>query len=157
MGGVNVTESSYARVFTHRNPASGYQYGMFYMGNEKDNKRRIRLAESVDGKVWIVDPAYVVSPGSEEQGNVSGGNLWEWNGQLYVIYHASSGKSYARTIDSTLRNVGSTPIMLHKASGIGDDIGRVASPEIVTKDGKTYLFYESGARLGASIAWAKAT
>ncbi|CAO2658485.1 Nn.00g062080.m01.CDS01 [Neocucurbitaria sp. VM-36] len=156
MGGVNVTETSYARVFTHRNPTSGYNYGMFYMGNEKDNKRRIRLAESVDGKVWTVDPAYVVSPGAEEQGNVSGGNLWEWDGQLYVIYHASSGKSYARTIDSTLRNVASTPILLHKASGVGNDVGRVASPEVVTKDGKTYLFYESGARLGASIAWAKA-
>ncbi|KAK7398533.1 hypothetical protein QQX98_012081 [Neonectria punicea] len=157
MGGPNVTETSYARVFTHRNPASGYAYGMFYMGNERDNKRRIRLAESKDGRSWTVDPDYVVTPGAEDAGNVSGGSLWEWRGQLYVIYHSSSGKTFARTIDRTLRQVGSVPILLHKASGVGDDVGRVASPEIVTYQGETYLFYESGVRLGATIAWAKAT
>ncbi|KAK7216110.1 hypothetical protein V2G26_004113 [Clonostachys chloroleuca] len=155
MGGPNVTETSYARVFTHRNPASGYAYGMFYMGNERDNVRRIRLAESKDGRTWTVDPDYVVEPGPEEGANVSGGSLWQWKGQLYVIYHASSGNSYARTIDKTLRKVGSQPILLHKSSGNGEDVGRVASPEIVTVGDKTYLFYESGDRLGATIAWAK--
>jgi hypothetical protein len=156
MGGPNVTESSYARVFTHRNPSSGYKYGMFYMANEKDGVRRIRLAESKDGRKWTVDPDYVVEPGSEEGANVSGGSLWEWKGQNYVIYHASSGKSYARTIDKTLRKVGNKPIVLHQASGKGDDVGRVASPEIVTVKDQTWLFYESGRRLGATIAWAKA-
>lgn len=156
MGGPDVTETSYARVFTHRDTSSTFKYGMFYMGNEKDNKRRFRLAESEDGRNWVVDPNYVVVPGPEEGSNVSAGSLWEWKGQLYVIYHASSGKSYARTIDSTLRSVDEIPILLHKASGKGDDIGRIASPEIVTHDGETYLFYESGDRLGATIAWAKA-
>lgn len=155
MGGPNVTESSYARVFRHPNPLSGYTYAMFYMGNEVDNIRRIRLAESVDGQTWVVDPDYVVEPGAEEGANVSGAKLWRWNGQYYVIYHASSGKSYARTIDRTLRDVGSVPILLHKASGVGNDVGRVASPDIVTYHGETYLFYESGDRLGATIAWAK--
>ena len=156
MGGPSVTETSYARVFTHRNTASKYKYAMFYMGNEKDNIRRIRLAESVDGRSWVVDPKYVVAPGAEEGVNVSGGSLWEWQGQNYVIYHGSSGKSYARTIDTTLRKVGTTPILLHKSSGVGEDKGRVAAPEIVTSNGQTYLFYESGARLGAVISWAKA-
>lgn len=156
MGGPDVTESSYARVFTHRNPDSGYKYGMFYMGNERDNIRRIRLAESPDGRAWTVDPDYVVTPGSVEGSNVSAGSLWEWDGQLYVIYHASSGNSYARTIDRTLRTVGETPILLHQSSGEGDDTGRVASPEIVTEAGETFLFYEAGDRLGATIAWAKA-
>ncbi|KAF2413653.1 hypothetical protein B1729_08845 [Microbacterium sp. B35-04] len=155
MGGPNVTETSYARVFEHPDPASGFAYGMFYMGNERDNIRRIRLAESVDGITWTVDPDYVVAPGAEEGQNVSAGNLWEWNGQLYVVYHASSGKSYARTIDKTLREVGEVPIILHQASGLGADVGRVASPEIVTHQDETYLFYESGDRLGATIAWAK--
>ncbi|KAH7165176.1 hypothetical protein EDB81DRAFT_640075 [Dactylonectria macrodidyma] len=155
MGGPNVTESSYARVFPHPDPYSDYTYAMFYMANEVDNVRRIRLAESHDGRSWTVDPDYVVAPGSEEGTNVSGGNLWEWDGQLYVIYHATSGKCYARTIDRTLRDVGSVPILLHKSSGVGDDVGRVAAPDIVTYGGETYLFYESGARLGATIAWAK--
>ncbi len=155
MGGYGTTETSYARVFEHPDPASSYEYGMFYMSNQADNIRRIRLAESVDGVTWTVDPNYVVVPGSEEGQNVSGANLWEWNGQLYVTYHASSGKSYARTIDETLRVVGTEPIVLHQASGVGDDVGRVASPEIVTFGGETYLFYESGDRLGATVAWAK--
>ncbi len=65
MGGPNVTETSYARVFEHPDPASGFAYGMFYMGNERDNIRRIRLAESVDGITWTVDPDYVVAPSAE--------------------------------------------------------------------------------------------
>jgi regulation of enolase protein 1 (concanavalin A-like superfamily) len=155
LGGPRVSETSYARVFPHPDPSSGYAYGMFYMGNETDNIRRIRLAESVDGITWTVDPDYVVAPGPEEGTNVSGADLWEWEGQHYVIYHASSGNSYARTIDPTLRDVGSTPILLHRASGVGDDVGRVAAPNVVTHEGETYLFYESGDRLGATIAWAK--
>ncbi|WP_297082923.1 DUF1349 domain-containing protein [uncultured Demequina sp.] len=149
------TESSYGRVFEHPDTDGAYAYGMFYMANETDNRRKIRLAESVDGETWTVAPDYVVYPGEEEGANVSGADLWEWDGQLYVIYHASSGKSYARTIDPTLREVGEEPIVLHEASGIGDDVGRVAAPEVVTHDGETYLFYESGDRLGATIAWAK--
>lgn len=155
MGGPNVTETSYARVFEHPDENSEYQYGMFYMGNERDNIRRVRLAESVDGVTWTVDPDYVVAPGAEEGANVSGGNLWERDGQLYVVYHGSSGKSYARTIDATLRQVGEVPIVLHQSTGIGVDVGRVAAPEIVTDDSGTYLFYESGDRLGATVAYAK--
>ena len=156
MGGSKVTETSYARVFKHPDSSSKYTYAMFYMGNEKDDIRRIRLAESIDGKDWVVDPDYVVTPGPEEGKNVSGGNLWEWKGKLYVIYHGSNGKIYARTIDRTLRHVGSKPILLHEASGKGVDRGRVAAPEIVTYQEKTYLFYESGDRLGGTIAYATA-
>jgi hypothetical protein len=122
MGGSAVTETSYARVFRHPDPNSRYNYGMFYMGNERTN--------------------------------VSSADLWEWKGQHYVIYHASSGKAYARTIDRTLRKVGQRPIVLFE--GRGDSSGnRVASPVVVTRNGLTYLFYEKGDRLGATIAWAK--
>lgn len=155
MGGASVTETSYARVFRHPDSASGYKYGMFYMGNEKDNKRRIRLAESPDGRAWTVDPDYVVVGGAEEGTNVSAGELWEWQGKRYVLYHASSGNVYARTIDDSLRQVGDTPILFHKASGEGEDTGRVASPVVVTRNSETWLFYESGDRLGGTIAQAK--
>ncbi len=153
LGGPAVTETSYARVFEHPDPASPYEYGMFYMANETDNHRRLRLAESVDGVTWTVDPDYVVAPGPGDSGNVSGGNLWEWGGQLYVIYHNSSGDTMARTIDRTLRDVGPAQL-LHRSSGEGLDVGRVAAPEIVTDATGTYLFYESGDRLGATIAYA---
>lgn len=157
-----ITASSYARVFPHPDPDSPYEWAMFYMTNDDTpvdeglrGVRRIRLAESTDGRNWIVAPEPVVEPGDEEGANVSGPNLWELNGQLYVLYHGSSGKSYARSIDRTLRNVGETPIVLHQSSGVGADTGRVAAPEIVEDGGERYLFYESGDRLGATIAWAK--
>lgn len=152
MGGPEVTESSYARVFEHPDADSPFSYAMFYMANEVDDIRRIALAESFDGINWEVDPDYVVEPGEEEGQNVSSADLWEWNGQLYVIYHATSGNIYARAIDSTLREVGSTPIELYDG---GEDGDRAAAPQVVTHAGETYLFYESGDRLGATIRWAK--
>ncbi|KAM0355015.1 hypothetical protein ACHAPU_000865 [Fusarium lateritium] len=155
MSGSNTTESSYARVFPHPNSASKYNYAMFYMANERDNHRKIRLAESVDGREWVVDPDYVVQPGGEEGDNVSGANYWVWDGQAYVIYHGSSGKMYARTIDQTLRDVGTQPIVLYQSRGKGDDVGRAAAPDIATFGGDTYLFFEKGDRLGATIGWAK--
>ena len=153
LGGPTVTETSYARVFEHPDPESDYRYAMFYMANETDNMRRIRLAESVDGITWTVDPDDVVVPGAGDSGNVSGANLWEWDGQLYVIYHNSTGNVMARTIDPTLREVGAAQL-LHSSSGVGEDIGRTAAPEIVTDETGTYLFYEAGDRLGATIAYA---
>jgi hypothetical protein len=155
MASSDTTESSYARVFAHPNSASRYKYAMFYMANERDNKRKIRLAESADGREWVVDPDYVVTGGGVEGDNVSGANYWVWNGQAYVIYHGSSGKMYARTIDATLRDVGSEPIVFYQSRGQGEDVGRVAAPDVATSGKNTYLFYESGDRLGATIAWAK--
>ena len=154
MGGPGVTETSYARVFEHPDPGSGYRYGMFYMANYTDNHRRIKLAESVDGITWTVRPGTVVDPGTGDGGNVSGGNLWEWDDQLYVIYHNSTGNVMARTIDPTLTDVGPAQL-LHRSSGIGEDVGRVAAPEIIEEGEDVYLFYESGDRLGATIAYAK--
>ena len=154
MGGPGVTETSYARVFEHPDPGSGYRYGMFYMANYTDNHRHIKLAESVDGITWTVRPGTVVDPGTGDGGNVSGGNLWEWDDQLYVIYHNSTGSVMARTIDPTLTDVGPARL-LHRSSGTGDDTGRVAAPEIVEEGDEVYLFYESGDRLGATIAYAK--
>ena len=154
MGGPDVTETSYARVFEHPDPGSGFSYGMFYMANFTDNHRRIKLAESADGITWTVRPGTVVEPGTGDSGNVSGGNLWEWGDQLYVIYHNSTGNVMARTIDETLTQVGPAEL-LHRSSGVGEDVGRVAAPEIIDEGDDVYLFYESGDRLGATIAYAK--
>lgn len=154
MGGADVTETSYARVFEHPDPDSASRYGMFYMANFTDNHRRIKLAESVDGITWTVRDGTVVEPETGDSGNVSGGNLWEWGDQLYVIYHNSTGNVMARTIDPTLTVVGPAKL-LHRSSGTGEDVGRVAAPEIVEQGDDVYLFYESGDRLGATIAYAK--
>ncbi|MFE6236508.1 DUF1349 domain-containing protein [Cellulosimicrobium sp. NPDC057862] len=153
-GGAGTTETSYARVVEHPDPASGYRFAMTYMQNRTDNIRRIKVAESVDGRAWDVRPDPLVVPDAATGTNVSGGNLWEWEGQLYVVYHGSTGITFARTLDPTMTQVGPR-WELHKASGVGDDTGRVAAPEIVTDGDETYLFYESGDRLGATIAWAQ--
>ncbi|MBM7821047.1 hypothetical protein JOE63_003524 [Cellulosimicrobium cellulans] len=153
-GGAGTTETSYARVVEHPDPASGYRFAMTYMQNRTDNIRRIKVAESVDGKAWVVRPDPLVVPDAATGTNVSGGNLWEWDGQLYVIYHGSTGITFARTLDPTMTQVGPR-WELHRATGVGDDTGRVAAPEIVTDGDETYLFYESGDRLGATIAWAQ--
>ncbi len=148
------TETSYARVFAHPDPNSEYTHAMFYMQNMRDNIRRIKVAESVDGRDWDVRDGHVVVPGPTEGQNVSSADLWEWEGQLYVIYHASSGKIHARTIDETLSETGPT-WTLHEASGVAPDDGRTASPQVVTHEGETYLFYEAGDRLGGTIAYAR--
>jgi len=153
-GGAGTTETSYARVVEHPDPASPYRFAMTYMQNRTDDIRRIRLAESVDGTTWVVRPDPLVVPDAATGTNVSGGNLWEWDGQLYVIYHGSTGITFARTLDPTMTQVGPR-WELHRATGVGDDVGRVAAPEIVTDGDETYLFYESGDRLGATVAWAK--
>lgn len=149
------TETSYARVTRHPNTSSKYKWAMVFMSNERDNVRKIRLAESIDGRNWVSYPRILVNPGPDEGTNVSGPDLWLWKGNYYLIYHANTGQALARPIDKTLRNLGD-PILLHQASGRGDDVGRVASPQVVGQKNDNYLFYESGARLDASIAWAKA-
>lgn len=152
MVSTEATETSYARVFDHPNPDSSYSYGMFFMSNEKDDRRKVRMAESVDGKTWDVAPGYTIFPGPEEGQNVAAADLWKWRGQHYIIYHASSGNCYARKIDKSLRNVGDTPIVLFAPI---EGERRAAAPQVKTIGRESYLIFESGDRLGGTIAWAK--
>lgn len=152
-GGANVIETSYARVSPHPDPTSPFTYVMFYMDNTTDNVRRIRLAESTDGRSWSVRSEPLIVPGVEEGRNVSSANLWSWEGQLYVIYHASSGKIHARSTDPSFTDLGPT-LTLHESTGIGEDTGRVAAPDIISVGTETYMFLEMGDRLGGTIAYA---
>ncbi|MGO1982939.1 hypothetical protein [Brachybacterium alimentarium] len=153
MLGDDSTEASYARIFEHPDRHSHCRYGMFFMENTTADHRRIRVAQSVDGRDWDVLPEPLVTPGELDDGNVSGADLWTWRGRTYVIYHASSGIVFARPVDRTLTSVGK-PQVLHQASGEGEDTGRVAAPQVVTLRGRSYLFYERGARLDGAIAYA---
>lgn len=155
MMGADSTEASYARVFEHPDRGSRYSYGMFFMENTTADHRRIRVAQSVDGRAWEVTPKPLVTPGALDEGNVSGADLWRWRGRCYVIYHASSGIVFARRVNRALTAVGE-PVVLHQASGEGEDVGRVAAPQVLTLRGRSYLFYEKGDRLGGTIAYAVA-
>lgn len=153
MTGETSTEASYARVFEHPDHRSRCRYGMFFMENTTADHRRIRAAQSVDGRDWEVLPEPLVTPGDLDDGNVSGADLWTWQGRTYVIYHASSGIVFARQVNRALNCVGE-PQVLHQASGEGEDTGRVAAPQIITHRGRSYLFYEKGGRLDGTIAYA---
>jgi regulation of enolase protein 1 (concanavalin A-like superfamily) len=150
--GAGVSEASYARVFSLPKPRRGARYGMFYMDN-LNNTRRIRLATSADARTWRVDPEPLVSPGAAEGANVSSADLWQWRGQYYVVYHASSGNVHARTVNPKLTKVGPSQV-LHSPMPSAPDSGRSAAPQIVEEDGRLYLFYEAGSRLSATIAYA---
>lgn len=150
--GPGVSEASYARVFTHPDPAQRGRYAMFYMDN-LDNTRRIRVATSDDARTWQVDPEPLVEPGPAEGANVSSADLWRWRGRFYVIYHASSGNIHARTVDLGLSRVGPSRI-LHSSMDSPPDRGRSAAPQVVAAGGRQYLFYEAGSRLSATIAYA---
>jgi hypothetical protein len=155
MIGPDSTEASYARVFEHPDPRRHGGYSMFFMENTTADHRRIRVADSPDGRSWQVRPEPLVTPEEQDDGNVSGGNLWRYRGRLYVIYHGSSGTIFARRVDPTLSHVGRAH-ELFTASGEGEDVGRAAAPVIIRRHGTTYMFYEQGARLEGTIAYATA-
>jgi hypothetical protein len=155
MTGPESTETSYARVFEHPDPRRRGGYGMFFMENTTEDHRRIRVADSPDGRIWQVRPDPLITPEEQDDGNVSGGNLWRYRGRLYVIYHGSSGTIFARRVDPTLSHVGPAR-ELFTASGEGEDVGRAAAPVIIRRHGTTYMFYEQGARLEGTIAYATA-
>ncbi|KRF32887.1 hypothetical protein ASG83_02360 [Yonghaparkia sp. Soil809] len=157
--GETITERSYGRVFVHPAPTSQVKWGMLYMDHRGDPTytRRVRLAESADGRNWTVRPDFVITGDSVAGAQVSGGNLWTWNGQNYVVYHGSNGKTIARTVNSTFTDIGE-PIVLHESTGISGDVGGVKSPEIITDETGTYLFYtgnQGGAGTNETVRWAK--
>ena len=152
MTGPDATEAFCAGCFEHPGLSSPYAYGMSFMENTTQNIRRVRVAESVDGRSWSVRPTQILTLTAGEA-NVSGANLLERKGQYFITYHASEGVSYARTIDPGLATVGDRQV-LHRSSGIGDDVGRIAAPEIVVDGDRSFLLCESDARLEATIRWA---
>jgi regulation of enolase protein 1 (concanavalin A-like superfamily) len=140
-------------VFEYPDPSSGYKYGMFFMVNYADDIRHISAAFSRDGRTWDVQPQPIVDPGDAEGANVSGADLWEWNGQLYVIYGSTVGTIFARTIDPQLSETGD-PEPLFIPQPAPPEAGRAASPQIITVDGQTHMFYEYGDRSHTTIGHA---
>lgn len=149
--GRDATEVSYNRIFEHPDATSEWAYGMFFMVNDTSNVRRIALALSRDGVTWEAQPGWVVDPGAAEGTNVSAADLWEWEGQHYVVYGSSAGVMFARTIDETLTQVGEAQALYIPQSAPPEG-GRATSPQIVTDDaGVTHMLYEAGGRSETTI------
>lgn len=154
-----ITERSYGRVFRHPSPTGGVRWGMLYMDHRGDPTytRRVRLAESVDGRNWTVRQDFVITGDELAGAHVSGGNLWTWNGQNYVVYHGSAGRTIARAVDPAFTQLGE-PVVLHESTGLGADVGGVKSPEIITDETGTYLFYtgnQGAAGTNETVRWAR--
>ncbi|MBD5786555.1 DUF1349 domain-containing protein [Cellulosimicrobium terreum] len=151
--GRSALETSYGRVFEMPEPTAERRYGMFFMINYSNNVRHIGVAFSPDGRAWEVQPEPIVDPTDVEGTNVSGADLWEWGGQHYIVYGSTVGTIFARTIDPQLTATGD-PQPLYVPAPAPPEAGRSASPQIVTADGETHLFYEYGERSHTTIAHA---
>ena len=151
--GRDATETSYARVFPHPDPDSGYAWAMFFMTNYSDDHRRINLAVSKDLTTWEVADAPIVEPGDAEGGNVSAADLFTYHGQNYIVYHGSTGSILARPIADDLRTTGAAqPLFIPDPAPPAN--GRAASAQFAEEDGLLHMFYEYGDRSHTTIGHA---
>lgn len=151
--GRDATETSYARVFPHPDPDSGYAWAMFFMTNYSDDHRRINLAESVDLTTWDVAGETIVEPGDAEGGNVSAADLFTYKGQNYIVYHGSTGSILARSISDDLRTTGpAQPLFIPDPAPPAN--GRAASAQFAEEDGVLHMFYEYGDRSHTTVGHA---
>jgi len=151
--GATTTEASYARVFPYPGPGP-QRWAMFFMSNAEDDIRRIEVATSVDGVAWTVRPRPVLVPGPAEGRNVSSADLVTIGGRRYIAYGATVGRVLVRRVDRTLRRVG-PPRTLYTPAPDGREAGRATAPQLLVADGASYLFYETGGRLTATIGMAR--
>lgn len=172
-------EASYAKVFEHEIPGLNNKYVLILM-NQEGGIRRIYWAHSEDGVNWTpvqtplispdldykkipgtdIKPDYVGSMGN----NISSPFLLEENGRYFVLFHGSSGNICVVEVGEGF------DMEVHwgeymKASDVLIDsnnegnpiaVSRIAAPAFIQNDeGKWYMFFEAGSRLGANIAYAK--
>lgn len=149
-----VTETSYARVFRHPNPATGYRWGMLFMTNYRnDSSRRISVAYSRDLRNWDIAAKPIIQPGKAEGTNVSAADLWKWRGQHYILYHGTTGTILARPVNRALTKTGA-PRKLFVPQPEPPEAGRAASPQLVRHHGRLHMFYEYGERSHTTIGHA---
>lgn len=172
------TEASYAKVFEHVIPGLGNKYIMLLMIME--GNRKIYWAHSNDGVNWtpikkpLVSPDlnYKTIPGTDVKpnytasmgNNVSGPYFMEKNGRCFVFCHGSSGnicvvevgQSFDMEVHWGEYLKASDVIIDTDDNGNPTAVPRVAAPVFIQNDeGKWYMFFEAGGRLGANIAYAK--
>lgn len=149
-----LTEASYARVFRYTMPAKKNIWTMLLMGNN-GGTRKIYLAWSNDARTWTTQSTPLISPNSQEGGQLSAPYYFPWAGKNYVAYHSGSGNIHLTEVgpDFTLENhVG----VLYDSGSAPPEQGRSAAPSFFTLGNTMYMFFEAGPRLQTKIAYAKA-
>ena len=172
-------EASYAKVFEHEIPGLGNKYVTMLMIME-GNMRKIYWAHSTDGVEWTVvkkplispDKNYKKIPGTDIKpdysgsfgNNIAGPFLFEKDGRYFVIVNASSGhlfvievgESFDKEIHWGAYMKASDVVIDTDTKGNLVAVPRIAAPVFIQNDeGKWYMFFEAGGRLGANIALAK--
>lgn len=173
-------EASYAKAFEHEIPGLGNKYVMLLM-NQENQIRRIYWAHSKDGINWTPVPKPLISPdlnyktvpGTDRKpsydgggtgaygNNISGPFLMEKDGRYFVFCHGNAdnlmvvevGESFDMEIHWG-EYLKSTDVIFNK-NGV-PTATRPAAPDFIQDDnGKWYMFFEAGGRLGANIGYAK--
>jgi hypothetical protein len=173
-------EASYAKVFEHEIAGLDNKYVLLLMGQE-NQIRRIYWAHSKDGLSWtpilkpLISPDldYKKIPGTDIKPNYDGGGtgaygnnvsgpfLMERNGRYFVFVHGCTDHllvvevgenfdmevhwgEYLRSTDANFTVNGTTQPT------------RIAAPDFLQDDnGRWYMFFEAGGRLGANIGYAR--
>ncbi len=172
-------EASYAKVFKHEIPGLENKYVMLLM-NQEGQIRKVYWAHSKDGVTWTpvskplispnldykkipgtnIKPSYSGSMGS----NVSGPFLMEKNGRYFVFCHGSSGNMLVVEVGENFDMEVHWGEYLKAADVVIDTdvngkpiaVPRAAAPDFIQDDnGKWYMFFEAGSRLGANVGYAK--
>ncbi len=172
-------EASYAKAFEHEIPGLDNKYIMMAMIQE-NSIRRIYWAHSVDGLNWtpvrkpLISPDldYKKVPGTDRKpsyegafgNNVAAPALFVKDGRYFVFFHGSAGNMCVVEVGENFDMEIHWGEYMH-ASDVLIDTGnngnpvavpRVASPHFIQNDeGKWYMFFEAGSRLGSNIAYAK--
>lgn len=173
-------EASYAKAFEHEIPGLGNKYIILLM-NQENQIRRIYWAHSKDGINWTPVPKPLISPdldykkvpGTDRKpsydgggtgaygNNISGPFLMEKDGRYFVFCHGNAdnlmvvevGESFDMEIHWG-EYLKSTDVLFNK-NGV-PTATRPAAPDFIQDDnGKWYMFFEAGGRLGANIGYAK--
>jgi hypothetical protein len=174
-------EASYAKTFKHKIPGLDNEYVMLLM-NQENQIRKIYWAHSKDGINWTPVPKPLISPdlnykkipgtdikpnydggGTGAYGNnVSGPFLMEKDGRYFVFVHGCTDHLLVTEVGEAFdmevhwgEYLYSTEAMF-SISGGTPSATRIAAPDFIQDDnGKWYMFFEAGGRLGANIGYAK--
>ena len=170
-------EASYAKVFQHEIPGLDNKYVMLLM-NQENQIRRIYWAHSKDGINWTPVPKPLISPdlnykkvpGTDYKPNYDGGGgpgpygnnisgpyLFVVDGRYFVICHGCADNLMVVEVGEAFDMEVHWGEYIWKKDVILDgEPTRVAAPDFIQDDnGKWYMFFEAGSRLGANIAYAK--
>lgn len=147
-----ISDLQLPRVFAYELPSVGNTWTMLVMGNQ-GGTRKIFLATSDDGLDWSVRPDPIVTPAAGENGQVASPHLYEHEGQVYVTYHAASGRIHAAFVGADLDREIHLGVF-HEPMGGAPDNGRVAAPSFLEGGGTWFMAYEAGTGSSSRIALA---